>query len=91
MGPGLRRDDGAFNISIYEPIAAFRSPTPSRVLARLGPVNAGKREGWMDGWPRSIPGAPIGTQTLSLVIYRGQPDRNPSFEVMDAAPPAEVP
>jgi hypothetical protein len=33
----------------------------------------------------------IGTETLSLVIYRGEPDRNLSFEVIDAAPSAEVP
>ena len=28
----------------------------------------------------------IGTETLSLVIYRGEPDENLSFEVVDAAP-----
>jgi hypothetical protein len=27
----------------------------------------------------------IGTETLSLVIYRGEPDENISFEVVDAA------
>ena len=26
----------------------------------------------------------IGTETLSLVIYRGEPDQNISFEVVDA-------
>jgi hypothetical protein len=31
----------------------------------------------------------IGTETLSLVIYRGEPDQNISFEVIDAAPAAE--
>ena len=33
----------------------------------------------------------IGTETLSLVIYRGEPDQNISFEVIDAAPAAEAP
>lgn len=28
----------------------------------------------------------IGTETLSLVIYRGEPDQNISFEVVDAPP-----
>ncbi len=28
----------------------------------------------------------IGTETLSLVIYRGEPDQNISFDVVDAAP-----
>jgi hypothetical protein len=32
----------------------------------------------------------IGTETLSLVIYRGEPDQNLSFEVVDAAPASEV-
>ncbi len=32
----------------------------------------------------------IGTETLSLVIYRGEPDQNISFEVVDAAPAADV-
>jgi hypothetical protein len=32
----------------------------------------------------------IGTETLSLVIYRGEPDENVSFEVVDAAPALEV-
>jgi hypothetical protein len=32
----------------------------------------------------------IGTETLSLVIYRGEPDENISFEVVDAAPTPEV-
>jgi hypothetical protein len=27
----------------------------------------------------------IGTETLSLVIYRGEPDQNLSFEIIDAA------
>jgi hypothetical protein len=31
----------------------------------------------------------IGTETLSLVIYRGEPDQNISFEVVDAAPVPE--
>ena len=31
----------------------------------------------------------IGTETLSLVICRGEPDENISFEVIDAAPAAE--
>jgi hypothetical protein len=29
----------------------------------------------------------IGTETLSLVIYRGEPDENISFEIVDAVPP----
>ncbi|MBV8121724.1 MAG: hypothetical protein JO081_17505, partial [Alphaproteobacteria bacterium] len=33
---------------------------------------------------------PIGTETLSLVIYRGEPDQNISFEVIDAASASEV-
>ena len=32
----------------------------------------------------------IGTETLSLVIYRGEPDQNISFEVLDAAPALEA-
>jgi hypothetical protein len=32
----------------------------------------------------------IGTETLSLVIYRGDPDQNISFEVVDTAPTPEV-
>ena len=32
----------------------------------------------------------IGTETLSLVIYRGEPDENISFEVVDVAPASEV-
>jgi hypothetical protein len=32
----------------------------------------------------------IGTETLSLVIYRGEPDQNISFEVIDAGPASEV-
>ena len=32
----------------------------------------------------------IGTETLSLVIYRGEPDENISFEVVDAAPVPET-
>jgi hypothetical protein len=32
----------------------------------------------------------IGTETLSLVIYRGEPDQNISFEVLDAAPASEA-
>jgi hypothetical protein len=32
----------------------------------------------------------IGTETLSLVIYRGEPDQNISFEVLDAAPASNV-
>ena len=32
-----------------------------------------------------VHGAFIGTETLSLVIYRGEPDENISFEVVDAA------
>lgn len=32
----------------------------------------------------------IGTETLSLVIYRGEPDQNISFEVVDAAPASEA-
>src|SRR5207302_9555320 len=32
----------------------------------------------------------IGTETLSLVIYRGEPDENISFEVMDAASAREA-
>jgi hypothetical protein len=31
----------------------------------------------------------IGTETLSLVIYRGEPDENILFEVVDAAPAPE--
>jgi hypothetical protein len=31
----------------------------------------------------------IGTETLSLVIYRGEPDENISFEVVDATPASE--
>jgi hypothetical protein len=31
----------------------------------------------------------IGTGTLSLVIYRGEPDENISFEVVDATPASE--
>jgi hypothetical protein len=34
--------------------------------------------------------AMIGSETLSLVIYRGEPDENISFEVVDAAPAPEV-
>jgi hypothetical protein len=30
----------------------------------------------------------IGSETLSLVIYRGEPDKNISFEVVDATPVA---
>jgi hypothetical protein len=32
----------------------------------------------------------IGTETLSLVIYRGEPDENISFEVVDAAPASDM-
>ena len=32
----------------------------------------------------------IGIETLSLVIYRGEPDENISFEVVDATPPWEA-
>jgi hypothetical protein len=32
----------------------------------------------------------IGTETLSLVIYRGEPDENISFAVVDAAPTSQV-
>jgi len=32
----------------------------------------------------------IATETLSLVIYRGEPDQNISFEVLDAAPASEA-
>ena len=32
----------------------------------------------------------IGTETLSLVVYRGEPDQNISFEVVDATPPSKV-
>ncbi len=32
----------------------------------------------------------IGTETLSLIIYRGEPDENISFEVVDATPASEV-
>jgi len=32
----------------------------------------------------------IATETLSLVIYRGEPDENISFEVVDAAPALEA-
>ena len=32
----------------------------------------------------------IGTETLSLVVYRGEPDQNISFEVLDAAPASKV-
>jgi hypothetical protein len=32
----------------------------------------------------------IGTETLSLVIYRGEPDQNMSFEVVDAVPAPEA-
>jgi hypothetical protein len=32
----------------------------------------------------------IGTETLSLVIYRGEPDENISFEVVDATPALEA-
>jgi hypothetical protein len=32
----------------------------------------------------------IGTETLSLVIYRGEPDDNLSFEVVDATPASEM-
>jgi hypothetical protein len=31
----------------------------------------------------------IGTETLSLIIYRGEPDENISFEVVDAAPTSD--
>jgi len=31
----------------------------------------------------------IATETLSLVIYRGEPDENISFTIVDAAPPLE--
>ena len=33
----------------------------------------------------------IGTETLSLVIYRGEPDKNISFEVLDSAPALQAP
>jgi hypothetical protein len=33
----------------------------------------------------------IGAETLSLVIYRGEPDENISFEIVDAAPDPEAP
>lgn len=33
----------------------------------------------------------IGTETLSLVIYRGEPDQNISFEVVEAAPAPQAP
>jgi hypothetical protein len=32
----------------------------------------------------------IGTETMSLVIYRGEPDENISFEVIDATPASET-
>jgi hypothetical protein len=32
----------------------------------------------------------IGTETLSLIIYRGEPDENISFEVIDATPASET-
>jgi hypothetical protein len=32
----------------------------------------------------------IGTETLSLVVYRGEPDQNISFEVLDATPASKV-
>ena len=32
----------------------------------------------------------IGTETLSFVIYRGEPDENISFQVVDAAPALEA-
>jgi len=32
----------------------------------------------------------IGTETLSLVVYRGEPDQNISFEVVDATPAPEA-
>ena len=32
----------------------------------------------------------IGTETLSLVVYRGEPDQNISFEVIDATPASKV-
>ena len=32
----------------------------------------------------------IGTETLSLVIYRGEPDQNISFEIVDASPASET-
>jgi hypothetical protein len=32
----------------------------------------------------------IGTETLSLVVYRGEPDRNISFEVLDATPASKA-
>ena len=32
----------------------------------------------------------IGTETLSLVVYRGEPDQNISFEVIDATQPSKV-
>lgn len=32
----------------------------------------------------------IGTETLSLVVYRGEPDQNISFEVLDGTPASKV-
>jgi hypothetical protein len=32
----------------------------------------------------------IGSETLSLIIYRGEPDQNMSFEVVDAVPASDV-
>jgi hypothetical protein len=32
----------------------------------------------------------IGTETLSLVVYRGEPDQNISFEVLDTVPASEA-
>ena len=32
----------------------------------------------------------IGAETMSLVIYRGEPDENISFEVIDATPASET-
>jgi hypothetical protein len=33
----------------------------------------------------------IGTDTLSLIVYRGDPDQNLSFEIVEAAPALEGP
>jgi hypothetical protein len=37
-----------------------------------------------------VHGALIGTDKLSLVIYRGEPDQNISFEVVEVAPTSDA-